>query len=158
MLEQNGWGAALDRPEVSDVGECEERKNAEFEAEEHSKQESKEETGGGDLLPEMNRTEPLRSGSRRTLGLLRIGVRSRTRKQEPEEPAKRSGITMVVRVGDQEDEPDGQQDERRRHAAPGAASVSHFRFCCGHVHLSPMQTSQTKRGGPSPSPPGGGEG
>ena len=39
------------------------------------------------------------------------------RKQKPEETAERSGIPMVVRVGDQEEEADGQQHERRRDAA-----------------------------------------
>jgi len=131
MLEENGWCAALDRPEVSDVGECEERKNAELEAEENSKQESKEEAGGGDLLPEMNRADPLRSGPRSASILLRIGIRSRTRKQKPEETAERSGIAVIVRVGDQEEEPDGQQHERRRHAAFPDHSASHLR--CAHL-------------------------
>ncbi len=133
MLEENGWGAALDRPEVSDAGECEERKNAELEAEENSKQESKEETGGGDLLPEMDRTEPLRSGSRRTLRLLSVGGRGRTGQQKAEDAAERAGITMIVGVGDQEQEADGQQDECRRHVSSGNASVSSL--TCSHRSL-----------------------
>jgi hypothetical protein len=46
-----------------------------------------------------------------------------------------------VRVGDQEEEPDGQQHERRRDATLGAASVSHLRFRCGHVDPFPRRTS-----------------
>jgi hypothetical protein len=33
---------------------------------------------------------------------------------------------VIVRVGDQEEEPDGQQHERRRHAATGDGSVPSF--------------------------------
>ena len=137
-LEENGWGAAVERAEVYVAGESDGLEDAELDAEENSNQERQEKAGGGDLLPEMNRADSLLSGPRRTLGLLRIGVRSRTRKQKPEETAERSGIPMVVWIGDQEEEPDGQQDERRRDATPGAASISHLRCSCGHVHLSPL--------------------
>lgn len=51
------------------------------------------------------------------------GVR-RTRKQDPEKPAEGAGIAMIVRVGDQEQEPDGQQDECRCHTTSGDASVT----------------------------------
>ena len=149
-LKQNGWGAAMERAEVYVVGRSDGREEAELGVEEEPKQERQEKAGGGDLLPEMDRADPLRSGPRRTLGLLGIGVRSRTRKQEPEKTAERSGITVVVWVGDQEEEPDGQQHERRRDATLGAASASHLRFRCGHVYLSlpPLP----------PLSPGGGEG
>jgi len=140
-LEQNGWGAAVERAEVCVAGGSDGWEDAKLGAEKELKQASQEEAGGGDLLPEMDRADPLRSGPRRTLGLLRIGIRSRTRKQEPEETAERSDITVVVWVGDQEEEPDGQQHERRRDATLGAASVSHLRFSVGHVDRSPRRTS-----------------
>ena len=129
-LEQNGWGAAVERAEVCVAGGSDGWEDAKLGAEKEPKQASQEEAGGGDLLPEMDRADPLLSGPRRTLGLLRIGVRSRTRKQEPEETAERSGIAVIVRVGDQEEESDRQQHERRRDAAPGDASVSSL--TCGH--------------------------
>ena len=141
MLEEYGWGAAVERAEVYVAGESDGWEDAELRAEEEPKQERQEKAGGGDLLPEMDRADPLRSGPRRTLRLLRIGIRSRTRKQKLEETAERSGIPMVVWIGDQEEEPDGQQHERRRDATPGAASVSHLRFRCGHVDPSPRRTS-----------------
>lgn len=92
-------------------------------------------------MPEMDRADPMLSGPRRTLRLLRIGIRSRIRNQKPEETAERADITVIVWVGDQEEEADGQQHERRRDATPGAASVSHLRFRCGHVDPSPRRTS-----------------
>ena len=125
-LEQNGWGAAMERAEAYVAERSDGREDAKLGAEKEPKQERQEEAGGGDLMPEMDRAETLRSGPRRTLGLLRIGIRSRTRKQEPEETAERAGITVIVWVGDQEEEPDGQQHERRRDATLGAASVSHL--------------------------------
>ena len=151
MLEENGWGAALDRPEVCGAGEGDEWNNAELGVEEQSKQESEEEAGGGDLLPKMDWAEPLRSGSRLASGLLRIsgwgraacgepvlsgveGLR-RTGKQKLEKPSEGAGITMVVWVGDQEQERDGQQDERRRHAASPHVSVSPPTY----GHLPPPQ-------------------
>jgi len=140
-LKQNGWGAAMERAEVYVAERSDGREDAELGAEKEPKQASQEEAGGGDLVPEMDRADPLRSGPRRTLRLLRIGVRSRTRKQEPEKTAERAGITVIVWVGDQEEEPDGQQDERRRDATPGPASVSHLRFSCGHVDPFPRRTS-----------------
>jgi hypothetical protein len=120
----------VERAEVYVAGGSDGWEDAELGVEEEPKQERQEKAGGGDLLPEMNRADPLLSGPRRTLRLLRIGIRSRTRKQKPEETAERSGIPMVVRVGDQEEEPDGQQHERRRDATLGAASVSSL--TCGH--------------------------
>jgi len=115
-LEQNWWGAAMERAEVYVAGRNDEWEDAELGVEEEPKQERQEETGAGDLVPEMDRADPLLSGPRRTLGLLRIGIRSRTtcgepvlsgvegprrtRKQEPEETAERSDITVVVWVGD----------------------------------------------------------
>src|SRR3990170_2433369 len=132
-LRQDWWGAAVERAEVYVAGGSDGWEDAELGVEEEPKQERQEKAGGGDLLPEMDWADPLLSGPRRTLGLLRIGVRSRTRKQEPEKTAERSDITVIVWVGDQEEEPDGQQHERRRHATLGAASVSHRRFSCGHV-------------------------
>jgi len=140
-LKQNGWGAAMERAEVYVAGRSDGREDAELGVEEELKQERQEEAGGGDLVPEMDRAETLRSGPRRTLGLLRIGIRSRTRKQEPEETAERAGITVIVWVGDQEEEPDSQQDERRRDATPTAASISHLKFSCGHVDPFPRRTS-----------------
>jgi len=140
-LKQNWWGAAMERAEVYVAGRNDEWEDAKLGVEKEPKQERQEETGAGDLVPEMDRADPLLSGPRRTLGLLRIGIRSRTRKQEPEETAERSDITVVVWVGDQEEEADGEQHERRRDATPGAASVSHLRFRCGHVDLSPRRTS-----------------
>src|SRR3972149_3335917 len=123
----------MERAEVYVAGRSDGREDAELGVEEEPKQERQEKAGGGDLVPEMDRADPLLSGPRRTLGLLRIGVRSRTREQEPKETAERSGIAVIVRVGDQEEEPDGQQHERRRAATLGAASVSHLRCSCGHV-------------------------
>jgi len=142
-LKQNWWGAAMERAEVYVAGGSDGGEDAKLGVEEEPKQERQEEAGGGDLVPEMDRADPLLSGPRRTLGLLRIGVRSRTtcgeprrtRKQEPEETAERSNITVVVWVGDQKEEPDGQQHERRRAATLGAASVSSL--TCGH--RSPSQ-------------------
>jgi len=145
-LEENGWGAAVERAEVYVAGESDGWEDAELGVEEKPKQERQEEAGGGDLLPEMNRADSLLSGPRRALGLLRIGVRSRTRKQKPEETAERSGIPMVVWIGDQEEEADGQQHERRRDATPGAASIPHLRLSSGHVDPSPLS---------HPSPPPG---
>jgi hypothetical protein len=141
MSERDWWGAAMERAEVYVAGESDRWEDAELGVEEEPKQERQEKAGGGDLVPEMDRADPLLSGPRRTLGLLRIGVRSRTRKQEPEETAERSGIAVIVRVGDQEEEPDGQQHDRRRDAARGAAFVSHLTSGCGHVHPYPRRTS-----------------
>ena len=143
-LEQNGWGAAVERAEVYVAGGSDGWEDAELGVEEEPKQERQKETGAGDLVPEMDRADSLLSGPSRTLGLLRIGVRSRTRKQKPEETAERSGIPMVVWIGDQEEEADGQQHERRRDATLGAASISHLKISCGHVDLSPLS---------HPSPP-----
>jgi hypothetical protein len=95
-LEQNGWGAAMERAEVYVAGRSDGREEAELGVEEEPKQERQEEAGGGDLVPEMDRADPLLSGPRRTLRLLRIGIRSRTRKQEPEKTAERSDITVIV--------------------------------------------------------------
>jgi len=128
-LKQNWWGAAMERAEVYVAGRSDGREDAELGVEEEPKQERQEKAGGGDLLPEMDRADSLLSGPRRTLGLLRIGVRSRTRKQKPEETAERAGVAMVVWIGNQEEEPDGHQHERRRHATTGHASVSSFHCC-----------------------------
>ena len=100
MSERDWWGAAVERAEVYVAGESDGWEDAELGVEEEPKQERQEKAGGGDLLPEMNRADSLLSGPRRTLGLLRIGVRSRTRKQKPEETAERSDITVIVWVGD----------------------------------------------------------
>jgi hypothetical protein len=147
----------MERAEVYVAGGSDGWEDAELGAEKEPKQTSQEEAGGGDLLPEMDRADPLLSGPRRTLGLLRIGIPSRTRKQKPEETAERAGIPMVVWVGDQEEEPDCQQHERRRDATLGAASVSHLRFSRGHVDPSRRRTSRTKHRRPlplsRPSPP-----
>ena len=131
----------MEPAEVYVAGRSDGGEDAELGVEEEPKQERQEEAGGGDLVPEMDRADPLLSGPRRTLRLLRIGIRSRTRKQEPEKTAERSDITVIVWVGDQEEEPDGQQDERRRDATPGAAFVSHLTSGCGHVHPYPRRTS-----------------
>jgi hypothetical protein len=143
-LEQNGRGAAMERAEVCVAGGSDGWEDAKLGAEKEPKQERQEEAGGGDLVPEMDRADPLLSGPRCALRLLRIGVRSRTargescrtRKQGPEETAERSDITVVVWVGDQEEEPDGQQHERRCDATPTAASISHLKFSYGHVDPS----------------------
>jgi hypothetical protein len=140
-LKQNGWGAAVERAEGCVAGGSDGKEDAELGVEEEPKQERQEEAGGGDLLPEMDRAETLRSGPRCALRLLRIGIRSRTRKQKPEETAERAGITVIVWVGDQEEEPNGHQHERRRDATLGAASVSHLRCSCGHVDPYPRRTS-----------------
>ena len=148
MSEKDWWGAAVERAEVCGAGESDGWKDAELGVDKEPKQERQEEAGGGDLLPYMDRADPLLSGSRRTLMLLRIGgrggttcgepVRSgvegpvlsgveglrRTREQKPEEAAERAGITMIVGVGHQEQEPDGEQDHRRCHATTGDAFVS----------------------------------
>ena len=116
----------MERAEVCVAGGNDGWEGAELGTEKEPKQERQEEAGGGDLLPEVDRADPLRSGPRSASILLRIGIRSRTRKQKPEETAERSDITVVVWVGDQEEEPDGQQHERRRAATLGAASVSHL--------------------------------
>jgi hypothetical protein len=121
-LKQNWWGAAVERAEVYVAERSDGREDAELGVEEEPKQERQEEAGGGDLLPEMDRADPLLSWPRRTLVLLRIGIPSRTREQEPEETAERSGIAVIVRVGNQEEKPNGQQHERRRDAATGDAS------------------------------------
>jgi len=99
-LKQNGWGAAVERAEVCVAGASDGWEDAELGAEKVPKQASQEEAGGGDLLPEMDRADPLLSRPRRTLRLLRIGIRSRTRKQDPEKTAERSDITVIVWVGD----------------------------------------------------------
>jgi len=99
-LKQNGWGAAMERADVCVVGRSDGKEDAELGVEEEAKQERQEEAGGGDLMPEMDRADSLLSGPRRTLGLLRIGICSRTRKQEPEKTAERSDITVIVWVGD----------------------------------------------------------
>lgn len=128
----------MERAEAYVAGGSDGWEDAELGVEEEPKQERQEKAGGGDLLPEMNRADPLLSGSRRSLSLLGIAVRGRNRKQDPEKAAERAGITVVVWVGNQEEEPDGQQYNRRREATPGAASVFHLRFSCGHVHPSPL--------------------
>jgi hypothetical protein len=86
----------MERAEVYVAGRSDGREEAELGVEEEPKQERQEEAGGGDLVPEMDRADPLLSGPRRTLRLLRIGIRSRTRKQEPEKTAERSDITVIV--------------------------------------------------------------
>jgi len=90
----------MERAEVCGAGGSDGWEEAELGVEEEPKQERQEEAGGGDLLPEVYRADPLLSGPRRTLGLLRIGIRSRTRKQKPEKTAERSDITVIVWVGD----------------------------------------------------------
>ena len=78
MLEENRGSAAAERPEVCDVGEWNERENSELIVEEETKQKSEEDAGGGDLLPEMDRAEPLRSRPRLGASLLRTRDRGRT--------------------------------------------------------------------------------
>ena len=129
MSERDWWGAAMERAEVYVAGESDGWEDAELGVEEEPKQERQEKAGGGDLVPEMDRADPLLSGPRRTLRLLGIGISSRTRKQKPEEAAERAGVAMVVWVGDQEEEPDGQQHERRRDATTGHAPASSFHCC-----------------------------
>lgn len=137
----------MERAEACGAGERDGWKDAELGVEKEPKQERQEKAGGGDLLPEVDRADPLRSGPRRALGLLRIGIPSRTargepsrtRKQKPEEAAEGTGITMVVWVGDKEEEPDGQQHERRCHAAFPDASTYYLR--CDHLPPSRSRTS-----------------
>ena len=64
------------------------------------------------MLPEMNRAEVLWSGPGLATGFRSTSDRSRTGKQKPEEPAKRASIAVVVRVGNQKQEGDDEQDER----------------------------------------------
>ena len=115
----------MERADVCVVGRSDGKEDAELGVEEEAKQERQEEAGGGDLMPEMDRADSLLSGPRRTLGLLRIGICSRTRKQKPEETAERARVAMVVWIGNQEEEPDGHQHERRGHSAFLDPSVSH---------------------------------
>ena len=92
----------MERSEVCNAGRPGELKNTKLGAEEESEQEREEEAGGGDLLPQVDRADPLRSWPRLGPGLLGIGGRGRTRKQQPEQPAEGAGITVVVGIGDQE--------------------------------------------------------
>jgi len=55
-------------------------------------------------LPEMDRADLLRSGPRLGAGLLSIGDRGGTREEKPEETAQGARITMIVWVGDEEQE------------------------------------------------------
>ncbi len=87
MLERDGWGAAAERPEVCDAGELNKWKNAEFGIEEESEQKSEQEDGRSDLLPEMDRADPLRSRPRLRPGFRSTSDRSRTGEQRPEETA-----------------------------------------------------------------------
>ena len=57
-LEQNGWGAAMERAEVYVAGGSDGWEDAELGAEEKPKQERQEKAGGGDLLPEVYRADP----------------------------------------------------------------------------------------------------
>ncbi len=130
-LERGGWGATAERPEVCDAGERDKWKNAEFGIEEESEQKSEEEDGRSDLLPEMDRAEPLRSRPRPGASLLSIRDRGRTRKPKSEESAERAGIPMIVWVRDQEQERDGEQDEGRCSTTPLAYPPTIF----GNLHL-----------------------
>ncbi len=112
MLERDRWGATVERPEFCDAGECNERKHSELEVEEESEQKSEEKAGGGNLMPEMDRTEVLWSRPGFGVTFPSIRDRARTWKQKPEEPAKRASIAVVVRVGNQKQEGDDEQDER----------------------------------------------
>ncbi len=87
MLERDGWAAAAERPEVCDAGECNERKHSELEVEEEPEQKSEEEDGRSDLLPEMDRADPLRFRPRLGAGFRSTSDRSRTGEQKPEETA-----------------------------------------------------------------------
>ncbi len=113
MLEENRWGAAVERSELCDAGECNERENSELIVEEETEQKSEEEAGGGDLLPEMDRAEPLGFRPRLGAGALSISDRGRTGKQGSKEATERTGITMIMRVGDQEQECDREEHEDR---------------------------------------------
>lgn len=131
-LEENGRGSGMERADSCNAEEWSEWEYRELGVEVESQQEGEDQAGAGDLLPEMDRAESLRPWPSPPPCLLGIGgwIRSacgevrRTRKQDPEKPAEGAGIAMIVRVGDQEQEPDGQQDECRCHTTSGDASVT----------------------------------
>ena len=100
-LEGDRWGAAVEGSGLSDASECDERKHSELEVEAEPEQKCEEEDGRSDLLPEMDRAEVLWSRPGLGAGFRCTSDRSRTGKQKPEEPAKRAGIAVVVRVGNQ---------------------------------------------------------
>ena len=142
----------MERPDTCNAEEWSEWENRELGVEVEPKQEREDQAGAGDLLPEVDWAEPLRSGPSPPSCLLGIGGRGRapcgepvlsgveglrrTRKQKLEKPAEGAGIAMIVGVGHQEQEPDGEQDHRRRHARYGDASISSL--TCDHL-LPPQE-------------------
>lgn len=112
MLEKNGRSAAVERSEVCKAGESNEWKGPQLGDEEEAEQESEKEAGGGDLLPEMDRADLLRSGPRLGARLLSTSEWV-TWEQKPEETAQGARITMIVWVGDKEQESKGEEHEGR---------------------------------------------
>ena len=92
----------MERSEACNTRMSDEVNYTKLGAQKESEQEREEEAGGGDLLPQVDRADPLRSWPRLGPGLPGIAGRGRTRKQQPEQPAEGAGVTMVVGIGDQE--------------------------------------------------------
>lgn len=131
MLEKNGRSAAVERSEVCKAGEFNEWKGPQLGDEEEAEQESEKEAGGGDLLPEMDRADLLRSGPRLGARLLSTSEWV-TWEQKPEETAQGARITMIVRVGDKEQESKGEEHEGRCPTTPLAYPPTIFE----NLHLS----------------------
>ena len=139
VLEGKGWGAAANRPDVGDAGDRIDARNAELGVQGEPEQEDEKQAAGGNLMPQVDRADPLRTRPGLALGLLRIGGVCGTREQEAKESAKRAGVTMVVRIGNQEQEPDCQHHERRRHAT--SRDAYGFPPRCTHL---PSRRSRTE--------------
>ena len=118
MSERDRRGATVKRAEGCGAGESDGWKDAELGVENESKQDHKEEASGGDLLPEVDRADSLWSRPGDAAGLLWTGTRGRTGEEEPEEPAERTGVTMIMRVRDEQKERDNEQDDGRYPTTP----------------------------------------
>ena len=120
----------MERSEACNTRMSDEVNYTKLGAQKESKQEGEKEAGADDLLPEVDGTDLSWSWPRPARRLLSAGNRARSGKEKPKEPAKGVGITMIVRVGNQEQEPDGQKDGHRRRTRPRDASVSSS--ACSH--------------------------
>ena len=112
----------MKRSEVCDVGNCNELGNAKKRAEEEVQQESEEDAGRGDLVPEMDRARPVRLRPGLVPGLIRISSLARAGKERPEQPTEGSGIPVVMRIRDQKQKADGQDHQGRRQVPSFALS------------------------------------
>jgi len=125
MSEENGRSAAVERAEIHRNRKGDRCKATERGAEKEPKEEHDEENGGNDLLPEMDGAESLGFDARLVTDLLGTSGLDRTGEEKPEEAAERTGVAMIMGVGDHEQEADGKQHQSCCHTISSDAFAFH---------------------------------